>query len=490
MSQPPPVVPSGEMEAAEFRRLSREVADWITTYLSEVGDLPVLPEIEPGSLRAAFPADPPQRGEPLDDVLDDFRSLVVPANTHWGHPAFFAYFASSGSGPGILGEMLAAALNVNAMIWRSAPAATELEGLTMDWLAKLVGLPPTFEGVINDTASSSTLYALTAAREQAWPQAHREGLFGLAPGRVYASEHAHSSVEKAVLVLGLGRDGYRPVAADDEFRMDPAALRTALEEDRARGARPVAVVATLGTTSSGALDPVGQIADVAAEFDTWLHVDAAYGGPAAMLPELEHHFRGWERADSLVLNPHKWLFTPLDCSALYCGKPDVLKRAFSIVPEYLRTAETGRARDLMDYGTSMGRRFRALKLWFVLRWFGREGLQQVLRGHLALATWLAGRVRETPGWELSAPVHLGLVCLRHVPAGASDDEVDDINARIMARVNRSGEAFLSHTRLQGRFVIRVAIGSVRTTNAHVARVWELLRGALEEEARPSRAGGG
>jgi len=468
------------MELEEFRRLSQEVTDWITTYLSEVGDLPVLPEIEPGSLRAALPADPPMKGEPMDDVLDDFRRLVVPANTHWAHPAFFAYFASSGSGPGILGEMLAAALNVNAMVWRSAPAASELEGLMMEWLAKLVGLPPRFEGVINDTASSSTLYALAAAREQAWPQAHREGLFGLPPGRVYASEHAHSSVEKAVLVLGLGQDGYRPVAADAEFRMDTGALRTALEEDRERGVRPVAVVATLGTTSSGSLDPVADIADVSAEFDTWLHVDAAYGGPAAMLPELAPHFQGWERADSVVINPHKWLFTPIDCSALYCRRPDVLKRAFSIVPEYLRTPETGRTRDLMDYGTPMGRRFRALKLWFVLRWFGREGLQRVLRDHVSLATWLAGRVLETPGWELQAPAHLGLVCLRYVANGASDEEADEVNERIMARVNRSGEAFLSHTRLRGRFVIRVAIGSVRATSAHVELVWDLLQSAAEE----------
>jgi aromatic-L-amino-acid decarboxylase len=375
------------------------------------------------------------------------------------------------------------------MVWLSAPAATELEGLTMEWLAKLVGLPPTFEGVINDTASSSTLYALAAAREQAWPRAHREGLFGLPRGRVYASEHAHASVEKAVLVLGLGQQGYRSVAADDDFRMDPSALRTALEEDRGSGVRPVAVVATLGTTSSGALDPVAEIADVAADFGTWLHVDAAYGGPAAMLPELEHRFRGWERADSLVLNPHKWLFTPIDCSALYCRRADVLKRAFSIVPEYLRTAETGRARDLMDYGISMGRRFRALKLWFVLRWFGREGLQEVLRGHLALASWLADRVLETPGWELATPVHLGLVCLRHVPTGASDEEADEVNASIMDRVNRSGEAFLSHTRLRGRFVIRVAIGSVRTTSAHVERLWQLLQSAAEAEGQASRAGG-
>lgn len=465
--------------------MAHEVVDWIAGYLEGVGRLPVLPAIAPGALRSRLPPDAPEEGEPLDRVLDDFRRLIVPATTHWNHPAFFAYFPSTGSAPGILGEMLAAALNVNAMVWRSAPAATELEELTMDWLRRLVGLPGGFEGVINDTASSSTLYALAAAREQAYPEAHRSGLFGLSRGRVYASEQAHSSVEKAVLALGLGQDGYRAIATDPELRMDPAALEAALERDRDAGVRPVAVVATLGTTSSAALDPVGPIADVAARHGTWLHVDAAYAGPAAVVPELAPLLAGWEKADSIVLNPHKWLFTPLDCSALYCRRPDVLRRAFSIVPEYLRTAETGHARDLMDYGISLGRRMRALKLWFVLRAFGRRGLVEALREHVRLAGWLAEQVERTQGWELCAPARLGLVCLRHAPGGADAAESDRINERILDRVNASGEAFLTHTRLRDRFVIRFAVGNLRTTRAHVERAWELLREAATETRPPS-----
>lgn len=416
----------------------------------------------------------------MEQALSDFRKVILPGITHWNHPAFFAYFSITGSGPGVLGEMLSAALNVNAMVWRSSPAASELEEVTLDWLRQLVGLPEGFHGTINDTASHSVLYALAAAREVAYPEAHAKGLFGMAPGRVYASEHAHSSVEKAVLTLGFGQDGYRTIASDDAFRMRPDALRAALEEDVAVGIRPVAVVATQGTTSTTSVDPVAELLPIARDFGAWFHVDAAYGGPAAILPELRPLFAGWEDADSVVVNPHKWLFTPVDCSVLYCRRPEELVRAFSIVPEYLRAAETGKARDLMDYGVALGRRFRSLKLWFVLRYFGREGIQANLRAHLELARDFSSWVEAEPGWEVSAPVPFSLVCFRAAPEGMAPEEADALNQRILDRVNATGRVFLTHTRLHGRMVLRLAVGNLKTTREHVARAWTLLKEAAAQ----------
>ncbi|NJD20382.1 MAG: amino acid decarboxylase [Gemmatimonadetes bacterium] len=472
---------AGDMPPEQFRHLAHDAADWMADYLEGVGALPVLAQVQPGDIRRRLPPEPPDRGEDPARLLTDFRGIVLPGITHWNHPAFFAYFSISGSGPGILGEMLAAALNVNAMVWRSSPAATELEEVALDWLRQLVGLPAGFDGTINDTASTSVLYALAAAREVAYPDSHRRGLFGLPRGRVYASEHAHSSVEKGVLTLGFGQDGYRTIPSDDAFRMRPEALRAALEEDAASGIRPVAVVATAGTTSTTSVDPVEAIAPLAREYGAWLHVDAAYGGPAAVVPELRPLLAGWEQADSVVVNPHKWLFTPVDCSVLYCRRPEELVRAFSIVPEYLRSADTGKARDLMDYGVALGRRFRSLKLWFVLRYFGRDGIVANLREHVRLARSFAGWVEATDGWELAAPVPFSLVCFRFAPEGMTPQEVDGLNQRILDRVNTSGEAFLTHTRLRGRVVLRLAIGNVKTTEVHVARAWELLREGARAE---------
>jgi aromatic-L-amino-acid decarboxylase len=479
--------PTGDMPAAELRRLAHETADWIADYVQSVGDLPVFPHVQPGDLRRVLPAEAPAEGESMDRVLADFRELVVPGLNHWNHPGFFGYFAITASGPGILGEILAAALNVNAMVWRSSPAATELEDVTTDWLRLLLGLPAGFEGVINDTASSSSLYALAAAREVAYPEAHASGLFGMPRGRVYASEQAHSSIEKAVLTLGLGQDGYRTVPCDHAFRMDVDALRRALDEDRAAGIRPVAIVATLGTTSSASIDPIADIAAVAKEYEVWLHVDAAYGGPVAIVPEFRPLFSGWEFGDSIVVNPHKWLFTPIDCSVLYCRRRETLVRAFSIVPEYLTSKEQSEVRSLMDYGVSLGRRFRSLKLWFVLRYFGQEGIVSRLRDHVRIAAELAGWVEGTQGWELAAPAHLGLVAFRYVPLDESGDPVDGdtldaVNHAILERVNASGEAFLTHTVVGGRTALRVSIGNIRTTREHVARAWALLREAAADIA--------
>jgi aromatic-L-amino-acid decarboxylase len=472
---------AGDMPPDEFRLLAHEAADWIADYLKTVDDLPVFPRVRPGELRAALPPEAPDLGESMEEVLADFRDLVVPGITHWNHPAFFGYVSITASGPGILGEMLAAALNVNAMVWRSSPAAAELEDVTMAWLRELLGLPDGFEGVINDTASSSTLYALAAARERAYPEAHRTGLFGQPAGRIYGSDQAHSSVEKAVLTLGLGKEGYRAIPSDAGYRMDVEALRRAVAEDVAAGLRPVAVVATAGTTSSASIDPIAEVADVAEECGAWLHVDAAYGGPAAIVPELRMLFEGWERAHSIVVNPHKWLFTPIDCSALFCRLPGTLAAAFSIVPEYLRSDEQQEARSLMDYGVSLGRRFRALKLWFVLRYFGRQGIIVRIREHCRFAKELEARVRANESWTVPVPVHLGLVTLRYTPSGVPEEELDAVNHMIMDRVNASGEAFLTHTALDGRTVLRVAIGNLKTTWRHVERVWARLQEAAETE---------
>ncbi len=469
----------GDMPPEEFRAHAREVADWIADYLAGVGELPVLPDIEPGWLRDRLPPAPPDHGDPMDRALADFRDLVVPATTHWNHPSFHAYFANTASGPGILGEMLAAALNTNAMVWRSSPAGTELEEHVADWVRQAVGLPHGFHGVINDTASSSSLYALAAAREALLPEARLHGLAGAPRGRVYASVEAHSSIEKAGITLGLGRTGVRRVETDDRFRMRPDALAAAIREDRAAGIRPLAVVATLGTTSTTSVDPVSAVADVAEAEGLWLHVDAAYAGPAAVVPELAHHFAGWERADTVVVNPHKWLFTPMDCSLLYSRDPERLRAAFSLTPEYLRTREQGVGTNLMDYGVSLGRRFRALKLWFVLRWFGVDGVARRIREHVRLSGVFADWIQAAPEWRVVAPHPFATVVFRWDPAGVSPDDADRLNAEALEALNRSGVAFLSHSRLHGRTVMRLSVGNLRTTEDHLRRTWD----ALQEAAR-------
>ncbi|HSM03665.1 MAG TPA: pyridoxal-dependent decarboxylase [Longimicrobiales bacterium] len=471
----------GDLPPEEFRRLAHQVADWMADYLEGVGSLPVFPDVRPGFLREALPETAPDGPEDMDRVLEDFRTLVLPGMTHWNHPSFHAWFSISGSGPGILGEMLTAALNVNAMVWRSSPAATELEEHTLSWLRGLLGLPEAFMGTINDTASHSTLYALAAAREQALAeQGGEDGLAGGPRLRCYGSAEAHFSVDKAVLTLGLGRAGLRRVATNPALEMDPGALSEAIRADRSAGDRPMAVVATLGTTSTTAVDPLRDVARICAEEGLWLHVDAAYGGPLALLPELHDLFDGWEAADSIVVNPHKWLFTPVDCSVLYCRRPEFLRRAFSLTPEYLRTDEGAEVTNLMDYGVALGRRFRALKLWFVLRAFGAEGLRERLRHHLELAAEWVGRIQDGPGWELAAACPMATPVFRFAPPGLGREEVDALNQAILDRVNASGVAFLSHTRVDGRLALRLSIGNIRTTRAHLARTWaELNRAAAE-----------
>jgi len=438
----------------------------------------VLSRLRPGELREALPSCPPEKGEPLRVILADVERQILPGITHWNHPAFFAYFSITSSAPGILGEMISATLNVNGMLWRTSPAATELETVVLDWLRQLLGLPEGRFGVIQDTASASSLVALAAARE-AVPglEARRRGLVGQARLRMYTSEQAHSSIEKAAIVLGVGQEGCRKIPVDEGYRMDPDALARAVAEDRAAGWTPFAVAATVGTTSTTSVDPVPAIADICEREGLWLHVDAAYGGTAAILPECRHVLDGCERADSLVVNPHKWLFVPIDLSAFYTRRPEIVRSAFSLVPDYLRTPEDGLAPNLMDYGVSLGRRFRALKLWMVLRAFGREGIMERLREHLRLAGLFRSWVEGDADFEVMAPTPLSVVCFRALFAGRDDAEHDRLNDEVVEAVNATGEAFLSATKLRGRTALRLAVGNIRTEERHVRRVWELLNEA-------------
>ncbi len=458
----------------ELRQALHEAADWVASYLETVGDRPVLSQVVPGAITRTLPDSAPLAGEPLSHILQDVDRLLMPGITHWNHPSFFAYFGISGSGPGILGELLSAALNVNAMLWRTSPAATELEQCVLAWVADLLGLPREWFGEITDTASASTLYALAAAREAAGVEVRELGMAGradLPPLAIYTSTQAHSSVDKAAIALGLGRRWTRHIETDVAFCMRPDLLEQAIKADLASGVKPLAVVATVGTTSSTSIDPVDAIADICAHHGLWLHVDAAYGGAAALLPSHRHVLQGCERADSFVTNPHKWLLTPIDCSLLYTRRPDDLKGAFSLVAEYLRTNDAGVV-NLMDYGLSLGRRFRALKLWMVIRAYGKDGLAHLIRGHLEAAQWLAAQIDATPGWERLAPVPFSTVCFRHVPAGTTDLEAH--NAAILDAINASGAAFLSHTKLNDVYALRVAIGNQATTLEHVRRLWERL----------------
>ena len=478
-----------DMDPAEFRAAAHTVVDVMADYLESVESRPVFPPVEPGSLRPLFPVAAPEAPQPIEAILADYGRLVEPNATHWQHPGFLAYFATTASGPGVLGEMLTAALGQNAMLWRTSPIGTELEEVVVDWLRQALALPATFDGLLTDTASTSTLIALAAAREAAGTDASARGLAGrddLGTGlRVYASAEAHSSVEKACMTLGLGRASLVRIPTNHRFEMVPDALRSAIATGRAAGRRPIAIVATIGTTSSTSVDPVAAVADIAEREGLWLHVDAAYAGVVAMLADRRAPFAGWERADSIVVNPHKWLFTPLDASLLLTRRMEMLRAAFSIVPEYLLTLDReAPVRDYNEYTPQLGRRFRALKLWIQLRWFGLEGLRRRIDYHLGLAARLTETIGADPDWELLAPTPFSTVCFRWDPAdrGLTEDEVDAANASILDAVNRTGEVFLSHTRLDGRFTIRIAIGNLRTEARHVDRAWALLREAAASQA--------
>ncbi|MHB8146289.1 MAG: pyridoxal phosphate-dependent decarboxylase family protein [Vulcanimicrobiaceae bacterium] len=453
------------------------VSRWIETYLGHPERYPVLSQVRPGDVTRALPSHPPEDGEPFERILADFDRIIVPGITHWNHPRFFAYFATSAAPVAIMAEALAATLDVKAMLWRTSPAATELETVVMRWLGELIGVPDDWTGIIYDTASIAGFTALAAARESLDLQIRERGMTGrdLPRLRVYITEHTHSHIEKGAIALGVGQENVVRIPCDAAFRMIPDALDGQIARDVSDGMRPLAIVATIGTTSTTSIDPVPAIARIANNRGVWLHVDAAYAGVAAIVPEFRWLMDGIESADSLVVNPHKWLFVPMDLSALYIKDEELLRRAFSVVPEYLTTTD-GDVRNYMDYGLQLGRRFRALKLWFVLRSFGARGLRDRLREHIGLAQLFASWVTAEPRWELLAPHPFSVVCFRYHPKGVDDQtELDGINARLLDAVNATGEMFVSHTKIDGRYAIRLAIGNLRTRREDVEAAWNLLQ---------------
>jgi aromatic-L-amino-acid decarboxylase len=469
------------MQPEEFRRHAHAVVDWMADYLRDVGTLPIAPVTSPGHVRQQVPPSPPEEPEPFERLFDDFRRVIVPGMTHWNHPGWMAYFPCNNSPPSILGEMLASAMGAQGMSWATSPAATELEQVVMEWLRQMLGLPASFTGVIQDTASTATLVALLTARERATE--FGAGERGLAargsPLTVYASTEAHSSVDKAIKLAGYGLDHLRHVPTDATFALLPDELDRLITADRSQGLIPACVVASVGTTSSTAVDPVREIAAICRRHGVWLHVDAAYAGTAAIVPELRAPFAGVESADSFVFNPHKWMLTNFDCTAYYVRDTAALLRTFQTTPEYLRTSHDPQVVNYRDWGIQLGRRFRALKLWFVIRSYGVDGLRAMIREHVALARDLAGRLAAREDFEVMAPVPFGLVCFRYHPAGASEAELDRINQQLLTLVNATRRFYLTHTRLGGRYAIRLVVGQRTTTREHVDAVWTEIQAAAK-----------
>jgi aromatic-L-amino-acid decarboxylase len=470
------------MPPEEFRRFGHRVVDWIADYRAGVATRPVQTNAAPGDLLAALPVDPPEHGEGFDAVLRDLDTLLLPACSHWQHPSFFAYFPSNGDLASVLGDFLSTGLGVLGLAWQSAPALTELEQRVTEWLATMSGLPPTFRGVLQDTASTCTFLAMVCARERATGHgATGHGMqHGAAPLVVYTSGEAHSSVEKAALLAGFGRAHVRKIAIDGARALSIPALRAAIDADVGAGLRPCALVASCGTTATTAMDPIAEAATVAAAHGLWLHVDAAMAGSAMLLPECRQLWSGVEQADSLVVNPHKWLGAAFDCSVYYVRDPDHLVRVMSTNPSYLRTAVDDRVRNYRDWGVALGRRFRALKLWSLIRTHGVATLRERIRRDLANAQWLADRVAATPPWRVLAPVALQTVVLRHEPAGLLGDALDAHTLRWLEAVHRSGRAWLTPTQLDGRWAVRVSIGALATEREHVAALWQLLQDAVRQ----------
>jgi aromatic-L-amino-acid decarboxylase len=455
------------MHADEFRRHAHQLVDWMADYLQNVAELPVTPVVRPGELIRRLPAYPPEQGERFDQILEDFQRLIMPGMTHWNHPGWFGYFPANNSPPSVLAEMLTATIGAQCMSWATSPAATELEQVTMDWLRQMLGLPDQFVGVIQDTASTATLVALLSAREQVSGKL-----------TVYASTEAHSSVAKGVKLAGYGLERLRRIEVDDRFAMRAEALDHAIRSDREAGLVPACVVATVGSTSSTAVDPLSDIAEICRSHRVWLHVDAAYAGTAAIVPELRAWFKGVEQADSFVFNPHKWMLVNFDCSAYLVRDREALLRTFQTAPEYLRTEQDTAVVNFRDWGIQLGRRFRALKLWFVLRSYGVEGLRAMVRKHVALAQELAGWIEASPAFELMAPVPFGLVCCRYRRPGVMNESaIDEANRELLARVNATRRVYLTHTVLDGKYVIRIAIGQRLTEREHVQEAWQLLQNA-------------
>jgi len=462
-----------EMDKETFRAFGHRFVDWVVDYMEHTDRYPVRSPLQPGDVKQRLPQSPPEQGESMDGIFDDFESIVLPGITHWQHPGWFAYFPANNSPPSVLAELLTAALGAQCMIWQTSPAAAELEEVVMEWLRQALQLPPDMTGCIQDTASTATLCALLSARERATDfQSNRQGLpAGLT---VYASEETHSSIEKAVKIAGYGRQALRSIPTDENYALQPDALEAAVEQDRRRGLRPAAVVATVGTTSSTAIDPLEAIGAVCRRRGIWLHVDAAFAGTAAILPEMRWILRGVESADTFVFNPHKWMLTNFDCSAYYVKDPQSLVRTFEIHPEYLKTGVDSEVRNFRDWGIQLGRRFRALKLWFVLRSYGLEGIRSLVREHLRLAKLFQGWVEADENFELLAPVALSLVCFRFND-GRAEDELNAVNQRLLEEVNRTGAVYMTHTMLRGRYTLRLVVGQRTTAERHVRRAWEIIQ---------------
>ncbi|MFW5927087.1 MAG: pyridoxal phosphate-dependent decarboxylase family protein [Wenzhouxiangella sp.] len=472
------------MDSSEFRETAHELVDWMADYLEHIEQRPVRAGVEPGEIAAQLPVSGPESGEAMETILADFRELIVPGMTHWQHPMFMAYFPANSSPPSVLAEMLTATLGAQCMSWETSPAAAELEGRVMRWLAEWLGLPPDFEGVIQDTASTATLCALLSARERATEFAVNErGFDGNERFTVYASSEAHSSIEKDVKIAGFGRQALRRIDVDDDFAIQPEALRERIRADIEAGFTPLCVVACLGTTSSTAVDPIDPIAGICAEFGLWLHVDAAYAGTALLLPEFRWMLGDAAGIDSFVVNPHKWMLTNFDCTAYFVRDVEALVRTFEIQPEYLRTRADTEVRNYRDWGIQLGRRFRALKLWFVMRHYGREGLQAMLRRHVEYGQWLARRIDAASSFERLAPTPLNCVCFRWLPPGADDEAaIEEANRQLLAALQDSGRLYLTHTRLAGRYVLRLVPGQLRVEQRHVEAAWRLVRETADELA--------
>ena len=476
----------GDMPAGEFRKFGYQVIDWIADYLNNIENLPVLPDVKPGEIRKKLPSTAPEKKEEMSEILNDVDKIILPGVTHWNHPLFMAYFNSTSSGPGILAEMLSAAINSNGMLWRTNPSSAELEQHTLQWLRQMLGLPEGFWGIIYDTASTASMHAIAAAREQSGINVREKGLArnDIKKLRLYASEQAHSSIDKSVIALGLGLDSLKKIPTDSEFRMIPGELERAIKEDKKNGYLPFCVVATVGTTSTTSIDSVEQIADICEkESDSgglWLHIDGAHGGSAAIIPEMQWILKGVERADSFLVNPHKWLFHPVDITAFYTRKPDILKRAFSLVADYLKTPEENLVDNYMDYGIQLGRRFRSLKLWFIIRYFGVEGLRDRLRYHLFLGKEFTKWVDAYPHFERMAPVPFSTICFRLRPNNIHDEnEIEKLNLRLFNELDSSREIMVSHTRLNGKYVIRVNFSGLRMELRHVKNAWKIIKEKAE-----------
>jgi aromatic-L-amino-acid decarboxylase len=473
------ILPPGDLPGDAFRDQVHRIAGWAADYRDTIAQRRIMPGVRPGEVAARFPADPPAAGIPVDEILRQLETAIMPGIVHWGHPAFLGYFGSTSNGPALLGEIVAAALNVSAMTWHTSPAATELETVVVGWVRRMITLPETFTGVVYDTASVGILHALAAARESCGVDVRRRGIAGrpdVPVHRVYASDQAHSSIEKAAIVLGLGEANVVRIPSDSAFRLDVAALDRAIRADLDAGRRPLAAIATVGTTSTASVDPVREIAGVCREHGVWLHVDAAYGGALALLPEGRWAMAGAELADSVIVNPHKWMFVPLDFSVLFVRRPEILRAVFALTPEYLRGDAGGGVIDYMDYGLQLGRRFRALKAWMVFSAFGQDGIAARIREHCRLARQWARWVEADDRFVLSAPVLMGVVCFRYAPAGLDEAVSDRLNEQIVESINASGLAYLTHTEVGGRIVMRVGIGNILTTEQQLEAVWAQIKG--------------